>query len=142
MLPPDRQGLLPQALDAAPSVDVGPTAFHKVDMRCANLRNIRASAADGELTFDRVNLAFADLRGADLSGAVFRDSSARYVLIDQDTILPPPRDGAPAVFNTDFGGVRVEGPPRDADLRASLGIEPPRRDRADWIPIPDCSQSL
>jgi len=89
-----------------------------------------------------VNLAFADLRGADLSGAVFQDSSARYVLIDGETILPQPRDGAPAVVNTDFGGIRVEGPSRDAELRAVFGVDASRRDRADWIPIPDCSQSL
>jgi len=120
----------------------GTTAFHKVDMRCANLRNVSAAAADGQLTFDRVNLAFADLRGADLSGVVFQDSSARYVLIDGETILPQPRDGAPAVVNTDFGGIRVEGPSRDAELRAVFGVDASRRDRADWIPIPDCSQSL
>jgi len=123
------------------------------DMRCADFRDYRP--VDGvSLAIRHSNLDFADFRGADLSQVAFTDVSARYVWVDEATVLPAfDANGAPRRNDLSFArGDSDAGVQRTRFVQAFQASDSlknghantvtGRFDRPDRVPFPDCAQSL
>ena len=128
----------------------GEVVIAGADLRCADFRGFRG----GRLKLNHVNLDFADFRGADLSAISLNDSSARYLLIDEDT-TPPAFGANTAPRRNDLSFARGEAQPDNEqrtvlvdwyqasapDGQGHLNSVTGRFDRPDRVPFPDCAQS-